>query len=102
MNAGEFKHSIEVQRKVNTVDSYGSSIESWSTLYNLRAAIKRNNGNKSINNNEVFTSLVVVMTIYNRGVNETDRILYNGNKFKILFIDSDSVYQIITAEKIND
>ena len=101
---GDFRNIIQVQRLTTTKDAYGSASETYATVYTLRAGVKYTTGTKLVDNNELFNSQTLVFTTHYRSILDTDRIVFNGNKYKILFIAVVGFNEglQITVEKINE
>lgn len=102
--AGDLRQVIDIKRLSITKDAYGAVSETYTTVYTLRAAVKYQGGNRLIDNNEIFNSQTLVFTTYYRTIENTDRIVFNSKKYKILFIAEIGYKEglQITAEMINE
>lgn len=101
---GNMRYNIVVQKKVETKDDYGSSVDNWVDYLNLKAEIRYNSGGKGINANESFNSKAITIKTYYRDIQDDMIIIYNGDKYLINFINvigfKDGLE--INAEKINE
>ena len=86
LQPGMLRDNIIVQRKTIIKDNYGSEQEIFTDYLYLKANADFKSGNKGINNEEIFSSKVIIFTTYFRDIIETDLILYDGNEYKITFI----------------
>jgi SPP1 family predicted phage head-tail adaptor len=105
MIIGDLRKNIIVKQLVISRDSTnGSTIETWETKYNLKAKVTRRSGAKTINNNEIFNTLSVVFITHFREIEETDRIEYDEDNYKIMMIGEIGEKEglEIIAEKINE
>ena len=84
---GDLRNDIIVQRKVINRDSFGGENETYFEHLKLKSSIKYNSGNKTTNNDEVFSSRNLTFITYYRDIKEDDRILYNNKLYKINFIE---------------
>lgn len=103
INAGEFKHSIIIQRKTNGVDEDNIPCENWNDLLSPRAKIKNVSGyetivaqaDTSVNKKRFYIR-------YKKGLDLTtkDRIFYNEKFYNITYVsdieDLHKYYEIVT------
>jgi SPP1 family predicted phage head-tail adaptor len=104
MNIGNLKYNIIIQRLTKNKDVYGSVVETYTNVYNLKANVKYAGGSKTIENDEIFTPLTIIFTTYKRNILESDIILFDNKKFKIYYIDRtfDNIFLEIKTQKINE
>ena len=97
MRAGLLNYPITIQEPVTVKDVYGANGINWKVTYNT--------GNRQNQNNEIIHCYTVTFTIrlYHK-VNEQMRIIWNGNKYRILSINRELYKQSITivTELINE
>jgi head-tail adaptor len=100
----ELRYSIDIQRLSGITDQYGSVNETYTTIFQLKTGIKKENQNYSINNSEKFHNNIITFICYKRDIQETDRIVYNSKNYRILSINEiDFNFSLeITVELIND
>lgn len=106
MESGLLRHIIEIQTPVIEKDEYGANTLVWQTLKKTRAAAKIENGNRVNENNEIVFAYQVRFSVryYHQDIKETDRIIFNNKKYRILAIFPDNQLQriIIDTELINE
>ncbi len=89
INAGEFKHHIELQRFSTGVDEDGIPIETWETILKTRAKIKNMSGyEKIIASADAGIDKKRFYIRYKKGLNLTtkDCVLYNNVRFNITYV----------------
>nr|DAV95485.1 MAG TPA: Putative head tail adaptor [Caudoviricetes sp.] len=89
INAGEFKHPIEVQRYISSIDEDGIPIEEYATILSTRAKIKNMSGyEKIIANADTGIDKKRFYIRYKKDLNLTtkDRIVYNEQSYNITYI----------------
>lgn len=105
MRAGLLNYLISIQAPVVVKDVYGANGIDWRDIISTRAQVTYNTGNRQNQNNEIIHCYTVTFTIrlYHR-VNEKMRIIWNGNKYRILSINRELNKQSITivTELINE
>ena len=105
LRAGLLNEYITFRKRVITRDDFGEQSSSWQNVISTRARVVRLNGNRTMENNEVWhpTSLQFIIRSYHVIDNEME-IVYNGNRYNIVFIDVQRLNQLttITAELINE
>lgn len=105
MRAGLLREEITVEKLTSTKDSYGSMTELWETKLSTRAEVKYNAGNRAALNNEIIHTSNVTFTVrYYHSVDEADRILYKGKRYRILSVSRELYKQAISilTELINE
>ena len=105
LRAGLLNEYITFRKRVITRDDFGEQSSAWLNVISTRARVVRLNGNRTMENNEVWhpTSLQFIIRSYHIIDNEME-IVYNGNRYNIVFIDVQRLNQLttITAELINE
>ena len=105
LRAGLLNEYITFRKRVITRDAYGEQSSAWLNVIYTRARVVRMSGNRTMENNEVWhqTSLQFIIRSYHIIDNEME-IVYNGNRYNIVFIDVQRLNQLttITAELINE
>lgn len=105
MRAGLLRDEITVEKLTTMKDSYGSIEESWEAKLSTRAEVKYNSGNRAALNNEIIhTSNITFIVRYYHPIDESDRILYKGKRYRILSISRELYKQTISiiTELINE
>ena len=105
MRAGLLNYPITIQEPVTVKDVYGANGIDWRDIISTRAQVTYNTGNRQNQNNEIIQCYTVTFHIrlYHK-VNEQMRIIWNGNKYRILSINRELYKQSITivTELINE
>ena len=105
LRAGLLNEYITFRKRVITRDDFGEQSSAWQNVISTRARVVRLSGNRTMENNEVWhpTSLQFIIRSYHNIDNEME-IVYNGNRYNIVFIDVQRRNQLttITAELINE
>ena len=105
LRAGLLNEYITFKKRVITRDAYGEQRADWPNVISTRARVDRISGNRTMENNEVWrpTSMQFIIRSYHTLDNEME-IVYNGNRYNIVFIDVQRLNQLttITAELINE
>ena len=105
LRAGLLNEYITFRKRVITRDDFGEQSSVWQNVISTRARVVRISGNRTMENNEVWhpTSLQFIIRSYHNIDNEME-IVYNGNRYNIVFIDVQRTNQLttITAELINE
>ena len=105
LRAGLLNEYITFKKRVITRDAYGEQSAEWQNVISTRARVVRMSGNRAMENNEVWhpTSMQFIIRSYHSIDNEME-IVYNGNRYNIVFIDVQRLNQLttITAELINE
>lgn len=99
------RDTITIQKLTNTKDSFGANTTLWVNKFTTRTQVTTNSGNRLNQNNEIIHTYNVTFTIrLYHDVEESDRILYNGKKYRIISINKDLYKQSISiiGEIINE
>lgn len=105
MNAGRLKYIITIQRPTIKQNDYGANGLDWKDYITTRADIQSVNGERVKENNEIVFAYTKTFTIrIFHDIDEKDRILYDGKKYRILSIDKDRDKQLIAinTELVNE
>ena len=105
LRAGLLNEYITFRKRVITRDAYGEQSSAWLNVISTRARVVRMSGNRTMENNEVWhpTAMQFIIRSYHNIDNEME-IVYNGNRYNIVFIDVQRLNQLttITADLINE
>lgn len=106
MIAGRLNEIITVEKLQVTKNEYGEEqTDNFIFKFNTRAEVKYNSGSRTNDNNELFFSydLTFTVRIYN-DIDELDRIVWNGNRYRILSTERNRQFQLINirGELINE
>ena len=105
LRAGLLNEYITFRKRVITRDDFGEQSSAWLNVISTRARVVRMSGNRTMENNEVWhpTSLQFIIRSYHNIDNEME-IVYNGNRYNIVFIDVPRLNQLTTipAELIHE
>lgn len=103
INAGEFKHPIQVQRKISGVDEDNIPISEWHTILSTRAKIKNVSGYETIvAQADISVAKKRFYIRYKKGLDLTDkdRIFYNEKPYNITYVsdieDLHKYFEIVT------
>ena len=105
MNAGRLTEVISIERPSIAQNDFGANSIQWQKYIQTRADVTFESGTRAIENNEVIFSYNKVFTIrYYHDIDEKDRIIWNGKKWRILSLEPDKTKQLITirTELINE
>ena len=88
VNAGEFIHSIEVQRLTSSeIDDNGIMVESWETLFKTRAKVLNKTNKEFLTTNVTEYERVNKQFIFRSDrknkVTAKDRIIYDGEIYNV-------------------
>lgn len=105
MRAGLLTEPITIKEPIIIKDEFGGNAIDWKDVISTRAKVTYNSGSRQNQNNEIVNTYTVTFTIrlYHR-IDEPMRILWNGNKYRILSINRELYKQSITiiTELINE
>ena len=105
MQAGKLNKLIEIYAPSLSVNSFGEQIQIYEKVYETRAEIKRNSGNRNVENNEeVYNHTLQLRVRYYVEVCDNYQIKFDNKLYRILDIDCVNEWneKRITVEKIND
>lgn len=93
MNSALLKHPIEIQELQTTKTQYGTIQTSYVNKYETRAHIIFNSENQVVSEGEIFYPINRTFVVRSYvPVVETDRIIYDNKKYKILSINKNDYY----------
>jgi head-tail adaptor len=101
--AGDLRYPIIITKLTSTKNEYNEDVQSYNTHISCKAGVKYQSGQKTLDNKEIFTKQFLIFSMYYRAVDETMRILFDGNNYKITFLEKNKFANElrIFAEKIN-
>ena len=105
MQAGLLTEKIKIEKPITQQNGFGANAIKWTEFVITRAGVTYSNGNRANENNEIVYTYTVVFKIrYYHEVTEFMRIIWNGQKYRILSIQTDKhkQFKLINAELIND
>lgn len=105
MRAGDLKYVITIQQPITVQNEYGANGIDWKDVISTRAKADYNSGNRQNENNEIVHNQTITFTIrYYHNIKDDMRIIWNGNKYRILSINKEIYKQSATiiTELIND
>lgn len=84
MRAGKLDRTITLQSFTNTVDEYGTPVETWTDKATLRAQVVQSSTEEFIRAYGASDETVIIFrTRFLAGVTNADRIVYEGENFNI-------------------
>lgn len=83
MRAGTMDKLITIQRFTNTVDDFGTPVETWADVADLRAQIVTASTDEFIRNGAEAETVIVFRARYLDGITTADRIVYGGHPHNI-------------------
>lgn len=96
MNAGLLRENIRVHQLTQMVDQYGGDIQTYDAGKMTRARVTINKSDREyVANGEFFGEVITFQIRLYHKVNNTDRISWNGNQYRILSVFPDKVRQLI-------
>lgn len=105
MRAGLLKYPIIVERNHIHKNEYGEEAQVWECHIQTKAQMDWKGGANTIENDErVFTRSVTFIVREYHDIKDSDRIVWEGKKYRILHIEPRKYEhrQIIEAELINE
>ncbi|MCJ8053892.1 phage head closure protein [Shinella curvata] len=83
MRAGKLDRTIKIQGFTNTVNEYGTPVETWTDKATLRAQIIQSSTEEFIRGGAVDETVIIFRTRWLASVTTSDRIEYEGEAFNI-------------------
>jgi len=83
MSAGQLRHLVALQSKVDTVDEIGQPSTAWLTTASVWADIRYQSGISSIKSGADVSVVKVSIRMRHRAVNAGQRITHDGVAFNI-------------------
>lgn len=105
MNSGRLTEIITIERPSTVQNDFGANSIKWKKHIQTRADVTFESGTRATENNEVIFSYIKVFTVrHYHDVDESDRIIWNKKKWRILSLEPDKAKQLITirTELINE
>lgn len=106
MRAGLLNSVIQVEKPEVVTDDFGANSLQWvNHIPKTRAKVTYSSGSRANENNEIIFAYEVIFTVrVYHNITERMRILWEGNKYRILSIERDKALQqlIIKTELINE
>lgn len=97
MRAGLLNEVIEILTPTIVKNNYGEETTTWISKCKTRASVLHKAGGKRISNDDIIVDYTKTIQVrYYIDVDEYDRILYDGNLYQILDIESDRHLQCKT------
>lgn len=89
LRLGSMRERITIQEPVETVDSIGQTVRSWSDLYsNEPARFDPVSGGETLRGKQVEAGVTAVFTIHKReGIDATMRVGFGGTDYGISYIN---------------
>jgi len=105
MRNGALRDIIEQWRKNTVKNDYGELTEQWVKLRDLRVYVHRKYGDTITDNDEVFNTVTVTISLRNQAdIIENDRLLIDNDFYYIDFIQPDDTNRWLTVRctKLNE
>lgn len=96
MDSGQLHDRIDIYELVITKSPYGDTNREWQKKYSTRARVNYSSGTRTMENDEIFFSVdrEFIMRHYVPIV-DTDIIVWNNEKWRVLTIDHNRQYNNI-------
>lgn len=107
MVAGKLRHTITIQSKTITTDTFGGTVETWSDVASVAASVEPLQGRELASAQTVNAETTTRITIrYRAGVIPANRITFEGKFYNITsVIDPDLRHRelvIMASEGLNE
>lgn len=83
MRSGKLDRSITVQSFTNTVNEYGTPIETWTDVATVRAQIIQSSTEEYLTNGASDTTSIIFRTRYFQGLTTSNQVIYEGETFNV-------------------
>jgi SPP1 family predicted phage head-tail adaptor len=83
MRAGKLDRSITVQSFTNTVNDYGTPIETWTDVATVRAQIIQSSTEEFLTSGATDETVIIFRTRYFGAVAPKSRILFEGEEYNV-------------------
>lgn len=91
---GLLDRCVRIESRTLAQDSYGESLETWAVLESVRAGVKYMRGMEPFQGDQYNAKRVVQFTIrYRTGIDETARIVWEGDTYDIDYINQKGRHQ---------
>lgn len=104
MQAGQLKHIIEFEKRELITNEFNEQMIEYNKCLTTKAQVEFSDGSRAVENNEIVFNYSPVFNIrYYHNVNETMRIKFNNQYYRIVSIQPFKEYQYkrIITELIN-
>jgi|WetSurMetagenome_2_1015567.scaffolds.fasta_scaffold39146_3 SPP1 family predicted phage head-tail adaptor len=105
MRAGLLRNKITIQSPTKSKNGYGEVKTTW-TGFDCRAQVQYQSGQMKATQNQIFNTDKIYFTIYDKiKIDESCRILFDDNKYKIDFIKKNpwpAMSKTIETEIVNE
>lgn len=97
MLAGRLNEIITIEELKVIKNEYGEEqTDNYVKKFSTRAEVKYNSGQRITDNNELFFAYDLTFTIrYYHDITELDRVIWRGDKYRILSVERNRMYQLI-------
>lgn len=107
MISGRLNKNILIEKLVTQINEFGEETTEYVTTYKTRADVVYDNGNRTVENGEVFFSYnktFILWYYFTKVLTELDRILYEGKYYRILSLEpvQESKILYVRTELINE
>ncbi|WP_320202389.1 phage head closure protein [Agrobacterium rosae] len=83
MRSGKLDRSITIQGFTNTVNEYGTPIETWTDVATVRAQIIQSSTEEFLADGASDTTSIIFRTRYFVGVTTSSQVIYEGETFNV-------------------
>lgn len=83
MRSGKLDQVITVQRFTNTVDDYGTPVETWTDLVTVRAQIIQASTTEFIQGGARDDTVMIFRTRWIEDITTADRVVFDGENFNV-------------------
>lgn len=83
MRAGKLDKLIRLQRFTSTVDEFGTPVEAWSDLAELRAQVVQSSTEEFIRAGAESDTVIIFRTRFLNGVTTADRVVLAGDAYDV-------------------
>lgn len=84
MNIGRLDRAITIEQKVESTNVIGEKVASWTTYHTAFASVQRVGGSEREEGDRTTATRKVKFKIrYFAGIDETMRVVYDGNQYDI-------------------
>jgi SPP1 family predicted phage head-tail adaptor len=84
MRAGKLDRQIVIQRFTNTVDDYGTPVETWTTVATVRAQIIQQSTEEFIRGYGATDDAIVIFRVrWIDGITTADRVVFDSENYNI-------------------
>ena len=105
MRAGLLDTPIDIKRAVVSKNKYGEKVQTYEPVYNTKARVIYNSGNRAVENGEILHNYSITFEVWDYvTVLDTDYVYYEEADYRILSIEHDKHQQkkILRCDKVNE